>query len=277
MAQYDRSGHANVVTPWATESDLENGFDGVAPVQAHTCQSYGDQTFIRGSRETVDAAGLLSELQRHVSLEHLMGAFRRIDSDGKGSVTSAQYRRICDNLAPHLPKTISSQIMLLGADEVGIIWYGPLFRTLGLTESDFPPQMQSQPRAVASRAKGTSGDIIAHRDDNMFESMDPIRRERITAVAATTSGDIIGHLSPIRSADLAWDVKGRVGTRGCGSVLAYAHPAINPVRENPEAYSAYKCAGDIIGNTDAPNPNTRRPEFVTRLRKYHAEDPLRKH
>ena len=55
-------------------------------------------------------------------------------------------------------------------------------------------QMRGQPitRALPSRAKGTSGDIIAHRDDNMFESLDPVRRERTTAVAATTSGDIIG-------------------------------------------------------------------------------------
>ena len=30
---------------------------------------------------------------------------------------------------------------ITGADEVGIIWYGPLFRTLGLTEPAFPPQV----------------------------------------------------------------------------------------------------------------------------------------
>merc|ERR1712166_1318709 len=174
-----RSGRAEVVSPWATEADLDGGFDGAAPVQAHTCHSYGDQTFIQGSRETADIGGLLSELLTQVSLEQLAGAFRRIDNDGKGSVTSAQYRRIFDNLAPHLPKAISSQIMLLGADEVGIIWYVPLFRALGLDLSTgSPPPMRGQPitRALPSRAKGTSGDIIAHRDDNMFESLDPVRR-----------------------------------------------------------------------------------------------------
>jgi len=275
-----RSGRAEVVSPWATEADLDGGFDGAAPVQAHTCHSYGDQTFIQGSRETADIGGLLSELLTQVSLEQLAGAFRRIDNDGKGSVTSAQYRRIFDNLAPHLPKAISSQIMLLGADEVGIIWYVPLFRALGLDLSTgSPPPMRGQPitRALPSRAKGTSGDIIAHRDDNMFESLDPVRRERTTAVAATTSGDIIGHTSPMRSADLAWDVKGRIGQNAHGSVLAYSHPSINSVREDPAKFSAYKCAGDIIGNTDLPDPNTRRPEFVTRLRKYHPDDTLRKH
>ena len=51
-----------------------------------------------------------------MSVETLHGAFRSIDVDGKGTITPAQYRRIFDNLAPHVPKAVSSQIMLLGED-----------------------------------------------------------------------------------------------------------------------------------------------------------------
>ena len=54
-------------------------------------------------------------------------------------------------------------------------------------------QGEHQPlRITPSRAKGTNGDIIAHRDDDQFESVEASRSERTNAMAATTSGDIIG-------------------------------------------------------------------------------------
>merc|ERR1712046_50783 len=153
--------------------------------------------------------------------------------------------------------------------------YAPLFRALTSGEANAsPPGADMSPQRILkglpSRAKGTSGDIIAHRDDDMFETLEEVRRERTTAVAATTSGDIIGHTSPLRSADLAWESKGRVGPDGSGNVLGYSHPAINPLRENPTAYSRYRTAGDIIGNMDDPDPSTRRELFTTQLRKFNA-------
>ena len=64
--------------------------------------------------QVVDVPALREELLRHIPIDRLYGAFGSIDVDGKGTVTPAQYRRVFDNLVPHLPKTVSSQIMLLG-------------------------------------------------------------------------------------------------------------------------------------------------------------------
>jgi len=257
-----------MMTPWATEEDLDDKM--ASP--AHTCHNFGQNTFIRGCREVVDVEALRAELARHVSVETLHGAFRSIDVDGKGTITPAQYRRIFDNLAPHVPKAVSSQIMLLGADPSGLVMCTPLFRALGLELGSPEAKGEHQPlRITPSRAKGTNGDIIAHRDDDQFESVEASRSERTNAMAATTSGDIIGHTSPLRSADVAWTCKGRVMPDGSGSVLAYSHPDINTVHEHPQRYSRYRNAGDIIANADREtiDPTVSRPMFPTRTRKFY--------
>merc|ERR1712196_139398 len=118
----------------------------------------------------VDVPAPREELLRHIPIDRLYGAFGSIDVDGKGTVTPAQYRRVFDNLVPHLPKTVSSQIMLLGADPSGLVGIRPLFRGLGLDLGSPEPMGQQQlingARILPSRAKGTNGDIIAHRDDD---------------------------------------------------------------------------------------------------------------
>ena len=73
---------------------------------------------------------------------------------------------------------------------------------------------------------------------------------RVKPVAATCSGDIIGHSSPIRSADLDWSLKGRVIDKRTGTVLDYTNPDGNPLHDNPGQFGAYRNSGDIIANSD---------------------------
>eukprot|EP00656_Telonema_subtile_P024782 TRINITY_DN26949_c0_g1_i1.p1 TRINITY_DN26949_c0_g1~~TRINITY_DN26949_c0_g1_i1.p1 ORF type:complete len:277 (+),score=45.14 TRINITY_DN26949_c0_g1_i1:19-849(+) len=266
--QIAATGRPVVSSPWATESDLPPSES--SPVR--TCSTFGDQTFIRGSREVVDVHALRAQLLQHTNLDLLLGAFKSIDGDGTGTVTAAQYRRVFDNLAPHLPKSVSSQIMLLGSGGSGLVVYGSVFRALGhegcgrgCAVADEHPVF----RQLQSRAKGTSGDIIAHRDNDDFEASE-VQRPGSYAMAATTSGDIIGHTSPTRSAEVDWSSKGRIMPDGSGSVLEYSHPSITTVHEHTARYSGYRNAGDIIGQTDDAyaDPAATRKMFTTQLRKF---------
>lgn len=146
----------------------------------------------------------------------------------------------------------------------------PLLSVLTVLQlGELPPE--APPMMCTARAAGTSGDIIAHRDDDDFEMAPTMSAPPVAAsvkvgsnVAASTSGDIIGHSTPIRSADLAWSMKGRVNPGGkTGSVLNYANADFNAVHDMPARYSPYRNGGDIIANQDFRH-DAERKMFQTR-------------
>ena len=146
-----------------------------------------------------------------------------------------------------------------------------MMRTLGFTELTgiIPAWILAEASGEGTKvpstatAAGCSGDIIAHRDEEGFDFATIDLREadqpaRSRPLAATTSGDIIGHSSPIRSADLDWSLKGRVIDKKTGTVLEYSNPEGNPIHDQPAKYGAYRNSGDIIANTDFRHETERK-------------------
>jgi hypothetical protein len=222
-----------------------------SPHQGLTCEKFGEQTFLRGNLETVDVNLLRNAMLAETQAGRLYAAFQVFDHDNKGAITATQFRRTVEATMPKLPGWASAQMMLLGIDGSGLYFYQRMMRSLGFTEltGDLPAPLA--PMQSSARAAGTSGDIIAHRDDTDFECT-PVRggSTAVRAVAATTSGDIIGHTSPIRSADLAWDMKGRIFDNKTGTVLEYTNTDACSLGAAPGKYSSYRNSGDIIANRD---------------------------
>jgi len=268
LGPYGTGPHYQVSTPWAIDHSQGDGRCGsgsllgptssqvASPHQGLTCEKFGDQTFLRGNRETVDIEALRETILQRVHPENLYLALQVFDPDRKGTITAAQFRRTADAIMPGVPSWASAQMMLLGIGGDGLFSYQGMMRALGFVDIIGPSSVLSKQGGSNARAAGTSGDIIAHRDDTEFETTAPIPAGRVSrsrgaaTVAATTSGDIIGHTSPIRSADLAWDMKGRVFSNKDGTVLDYANANYNCVHDAPGKFNSYRNNGDIIANTD---------------------------
>jgi len=264
LGPYGTGPHYRVTTPWATDAPNADRVGGslgatesqVSPHKGSTCEKFGTQILLRGNLDTVDIESLREALLQYSDPSQLNQAFQVFDHDHKGTITAAQFRRTADAVMPNLPGWASSQMMLLGIGGSGLFYYDRVLRALDFKEG--LPQPQAAPSAASTaRAAGTSGDIIGHRDGSHYEeapspaAMTGNQARTARALAASTSGDIVGHTSPIRSADLAWDMKGRVGPGGkAGSALEYGNAGFNCVHEKPGSYSAYRNAGDIIANTD---------------------------
>jgi len=268
MGPYGSGPHYRVSTPWATDmpdSDRVGGPSGVieqhaSPHQGLTCEKFGDQTFLRGSLETVDTQLLRDTILQHTEAERLYAAFQVFDPDHKGTITATQFRRTIDAVLSGLPGWAGSQMLLLGMGGSGLFSYQRMMRSVGFSNiTGELPQPAVQAPSTA-RAAGTSGDIIAHRDESEYESSaaTPVMIRGVGTTAQSSSGDIIGHTSPIRSADLAWDMKGRVVDGKVGTLLEYPNTGYNCVHETPKRYSAYRNAGDIIANTDFKMENERK-------------------
>jgi len=154
-------------------------------------------------------------------------------------------------------------MMLMGIHGDGTFCYTRMMRQLGFNEltGEIPERFlkeasgESCKEPSSARAAQSSGDIIAHRDEEVYDQptidiQKTQKVQRAKPVAATCSGDIIGHSSPIRSADLDWSLKGRVIDKRTGTVLDYANPDGNMLLENPGQFGAYRNSGDIIANSD---------------------------
>jgi len=263
LGPYGTGPHYKVTTPWAVdvpEADRVGGgrlqttiTDARSPHQGLTCEKFGDQTFLRGNLETVDANLVRGAIQEKTHPARLYSAFQVFDHDNKGAITPTQFRRTVEAVMPGFPGWATAQMMLLGVDGSGQFFYQRMMRSLGFTELTGALPAEKAAMQSSARAAGTSGDIISHRDDTDFELVGvktPGSTPSVQAVAATTSGDIIGHTSPIRSADLAWDMKGRVFDNQTGTVLEYSTQDFSSVHDQPGKYSSYRNSGDIIANTD---------------------------